>query len=98
MKLSFAYTNSMGGFLSVATVATLLLSHPIGAIAKIPQNLADIAVLIPRQLDSVLRDTSEKRLVNGCNHIFFCRETDFLGISSEPPPPPEVPERSGGSR
>lgn len=32
MKLSFSYINSIGGFLSVTTVATLLLGYSVGAI------------------------------------------------------------------
>jgi hypothetical protein len=46
--------NSVDSFLSVSTVVTLLLSHPIGVLAKTPQNLAQIAVPIPLQLESLI--------------------------------------------
>lgn len=99
MKLSFCCMNSVGGFLRVATVATLVLGYPVGAIAKTSQDLSQIAFLVPPKLDSLLRGTSEGMLEKGCTDILhFCRERDALVSSSETLPSPPVPKRSGGSR
>lgn len=99
MKLSFSCINSVGGFLSVATVATLVLSYPVGAIAKTSQNLSQIAVLIPPELDNLFKDTLEGKLEKDCTGILnFCREGNVLVSNSETPPSPPVPKRSGGSR
>lgn len=99
MKLSFSYMNSIGSFLSVSTAATLLLSHPIGAIAKTPQNFAQIAVPIPLQRESLVRNTSEGRVEKGCTDILHvCREGDVLVSSSKTPPSAPLPQKSGGSR
>lgn len=99
MKLSYSCINSVGGFLSVATVATLVLSYPVGAIAKTSQNLSQIAVLIPPELESLFNGTLKGKLEKDCTGILnFCRKGDFLVDSSETPPSPPVPKRSGGSR
>ncbi|MCA1995538.1 MAG: hypothetical protein LDL41_26340 [Coleofasciculus sp. S288] len=52
MKLSFYPIHSRGIYLTVTTVAALVLSYPLKAIAKISQASVQISVLCSVQIDS----------------------------------------------
>jgi len=98
MKLSFSRRNYLCDFLRGTTVAALLLSHSVGAIAKTPQQLGQIAVLTPPQLDSLFRWSSGISIQEERTGILqLSRKGDFMVSSIDPPSPP-IPPRSGGSR
>jgi len=102
MKLSFSRRNYLCDFLRGTTVATLLLSHSlshsVGAIAKTPQQLGQIAELTPPQLESPFRWSSGISIKEERTGIWqLSRKGDFLVSSIDPPSPP-IPPRSGGSR
>lgn len=83
MKLNFSFCmNSVGNFLSVSTVATLLLSQPIGAIAKTSQNFAQTAVPIPLQLESLVIPLLYEAVLFSWVGAFQCNaSTELLSAS-----------------
>jgi hypothetical protein len=97
MKLSFSRKNSLCGFLTVTTVAALMLSYLVGSLAKTTQELSQIAVVPSVQLESLFGGASEENIQEGHTSILnLYRKGDVLASHSEPPPSPPVPEGSGG--
>jgi hypothetical protein len=98
MKLSFSRRNSIGGFLTVTTVAALVLSHLVGGLAKATEESTLATVFTSVQLHSLFEGASRGSLENDCISILHrCREGEILVSSIELPPSPPVPGRAGGS-
>ena len=73
MKLSFSPMNFLRDFLTVTTVAMLLVSTPLGAIAKTAQQLDKIAVLAPVQVQQTEQPSdrgSPRRRDEGASYLY----------------------------
>jgi hypothetical protein len=73
MKLSFFGLNFIRDFLTVTTVAMLLVTTPLGAIAKTAQQLDKIAVLAPVQVQQTEQPSdrgSPRRRDEGASYVY----------------------------
>lgn len=73
MKLSFSPLNFLGDFLTVTTVAMLLVSTPKRAIASSAQQLDKIAVLAPVQVQQTEQPSdrgSPRRRDEGASYVY----------------------------
>jgi hypothetical protein len=90
MKLSFSLLNSLGNFLQVTAVATLVLNYPVNLLANTTQEISPNTVTPSVEFASLSGVVSQASVHKIDRSILLAEKPE------EPPPP--VPERPGGPR
>ena len=83
MKVSFSYNNSIGSLLSVTTVAALVLSYPVGAIACGTVQMALGGSAAPKAIAQTTQNLSETSSVSPLSFYDFFGSTSGISLPQE---------------
>ena len=106
MKLSFSTIGSLGDLLIVTTAAAIAFgaapwaiafSQPVGALAETTQQLAQMILQAPVQLDYPLERVTQGSLEGSRTDIFHLLRQGNV-FEKNPDNPPPIPSSPGGSR
>jgi len=106
MKLSFSPISSFGDLLIVTTAVAIAFgaapgaiafSHPVGALAETTQQLAQMILQAPVQLDYLVERVTQGSLEGNRTDIFHLLRQGNV-FEKNPDNPPPIPGSPGGSR